>query len=604
MICKNCQSENPESNRFCGMCGNPLHGSETLTDSGYSGNDRGAQSSESQSQADPANGASVRRPFIISTTGMGDVASQVLHNRVVLPSRSVGTTSHSGWANPLKPRGEGVAHGEAVVPETAPVDPSDEPMFAQGGVREFNSHSQHPSTEWMDRTAAEPEAHHTALASDEPRPGSILGLSAPFTEREVREFEEPVAYQSQVGAEAPAESVEPVQSEERNSFFQFDEPSSHASNDVSGPSFLGLGAPDSRDYLLEDDRPTSHWRRNLLLFILVIFGGLGFLEWRASQQGDSTNPIDVLHLKLPKKKGQGEVEVMPPSANGPAASPNNAASGSSNNNGKPDLIAEPNQPAVQPQSSTAATPSQPVASSAPASSQPPATSNATPPARPNSEVQGSSTAKPSEADIPVAKSTPPDTSAKPAPPAQDPKPAPPAEVAKSTPPASTKPSASSRSAETNPRSSSKPVASKAAPTAPSELDASLSGGSFELQKGIAAGPTELGRMWLWKAMGKGNGEAPVLLADMYAQGKGVPRDCEQAMLLLNAAAKKANPRARSKLGSMYSAGECVSRDRVQAYKWMSAALQVNPGSEWLERNRESLMNQMTPAERRRAQAYR
>ena len=39
--------------------------------------------------------------------------------------------------------------------------------------------------------------------------------------------------------------------------------------------------------------------------------------------------------------------------------------------------------------------------------------------------------------------------------------------------------------------------------------------------------------WLWKATAKGNPDAPVRLADMYVKGDGVPRSCEQALVLLN-----------------------------------------------------------------------
>ena len=101
-------------------------------------------------------------------------------------------------------------------------------------------------------------------------------------------------------------------------------------------------------------------------------------------------------------------------------------------------------------------------------------------------------------------------------------------------------------------------------------------------------------------MSKGNGQAPVLLADMYAQGKGVTKDCEQAVLLLKAAAKKPNPAARSKLASMYATGQCLPKDRVEAYRWTKSALEANPGSEWLEKNQETLYQEMTAAERRRA----
>ena len=137
-----------------------------------------------------------------------------------------------------------------------------------------------------------------------------------------------------------------------------------------------------------------------------------------------------------------------------------------------------------------------------------------------------------------------------------------------------------------------------------EADVSLSAGSFELRKGVQAGATAEGRTWLWRAMSRGNGEAPVLLADMYAQGNGVTKDCEQAVILLKAASKNANPHARSKMGSMYATGQCVPRDRVEAYRWMHSALQLNPASEWLQRIQKTLWDEMSAVERERAPVYR
>jgi hypothetical protein len=131
-------------------------------------------------------------------------------------------------------------------------------------------------------------------------------------------------------------------------------------------------------------------------------------------------------------------------------------------------------------------------------------------------------------------------------------------------------------------------------------DASLTAGSFELLEGVQAGATAEGRTWLLRAMSKGNGVAPVLLADMYAQGNGVAKDCEQAVLLLKTASKNANPHARSQLGSMYATGQCVPRDRVEAYRWMHSALQVDPGRERLKRNQETLWKEMDAGERQRA----
>jgi len=43
--------------------------------------------------------------------------------------------------------------------------------------------------------------------------------------------------------------------------------------------------------------------------------------------------------------------------------------------------------------------------------------------------------------------------------------------------------------------------------------------------------------WLWKAVAKGNASAAIVLANLYRLGDGVPKSCDQARLLLGAAAK-------------------------------------------------------------------
>jgi hypothetical protein len=60
--------------------------------------------------------------------------------------------------------------------------------------------------------------------------------------------------------------------------------------------------------------------------------------------------------------------------------------------------------------------------------------------------------------------------------------------------------------------------------------------------------------WLWKAVGKQNRTATVLLADLYWHGDGVSKSCDQARLLLVAAAKKGDPAAGDKLRSLESGG--------------------------------------------------
>ncbi len=129
-------------------------------------------------------------------------------------------------------------------------------------------------------------------------------------------------------------------------------------------------------------------------------------------------------------------------------------------------------------------------------------------------------------------------------------------------------------------------------------------GGEELGKANNASDSSAAAAWLWKATAKGNPDAPVRLADMYVKGDGVPRSCEQALVLLKTAATKENVRARSHLASMYSSGTCVPRNRVEAYRWLSSALTADPSSHSAQQNRDLIWRQMTPEERVAAQQYR
>ncbi len=129
-------------------------------------------------------------------------------------------------------------------------------------------------------------------------------------------------------------------------------------------------------------------------------------------------------------------------------------------------------------------------------------------------------------------------------------------------------------------------------------------GADELAKAKKASDSAAAAVWLWKATAKGNPDAPVQLADMYIRGEGVPRSCEQAMVLLKTAAEKENAHARNRLALMYTDGTCVPRNRVQAYRWLSSSLTANPNSQWAQQNRDLIWNQMSPDERAAAQKYR
>jgi hypothetical protein len=60
--------------------------------------------------------------------------------------------------------------------------------------------------------------------------------------------------------------------------------------------------------------------------------------------------------------------------------------------------------------------------------------------------------------------------------------------------------------------------------------------------------------WLWKSVAKQNTTASVLLANLYMQGDGVSKSCDQARLLLVAAAKKGSSTAAQNLRNLESGG--------------------------------------------------
>jgi hypothetical protein len=60
--------------------------------------------------------------------------------------------------------------------------------------------------------------------------------------------------------------------------------------------------------------------------------------------------------------------------------------------------------------------------------------------------------------------------------------------------------------------------------------------------------------WLWKAVGKGNVEAAVTLSELYLRGDGVPKNCDQGRVLLDAAARKGNATAAERIQHLQNFG--------------------------------------------------
>jgi hypothetical protein len=99
---------------------------------------------------------------------------------------------------------------------------------------------------------------------------------------------------------------------------------------------------------------------------------------------------------------------------------------------------------------------------------------------------------------------------------------------------------------------------------------------------------------------EGDQEQPVRLAENYIQGRGVPRNCDEALGILRTASNQGNARAEIKLGALYATGNCVSMDRVEAYHHFSRAMRTQPNNAWLDQSRSMLWSNMDASERKQA----
>lgn len=75
-----------------------------------------------------------------------------------------------------------------------------------------------------------------------------------------------------------------------------------------------------------------------------------------------------------------------------------------------------------------------------------------------------------------------------------------------------------------------------------------------LESGHKARETNQAAKWLWKSVAKHNVTALVMLADLYQRGDGVSKSCDQAQLLLVAAAKRGSVEAGQRLKHLQASG--------------------------------------------------
>lgn len=313
---------------------------------------------------------------------------------------------------------------------------------------------------------------------------------------------------------------------------------------LSGPSFLGLSdEPASFSYDEEEDEAIegSSWRAWVVLAVLLIVGGLVWLQWRhlttLRSEPQESRPSAMQTEQTEKDADTDKQATGEPSA-GPSAGPEQPAEGKA---------APENEAATE--------------------------------EKPAKSTQGEDTPHRDE-----DTKQPADTSG------EDVKQEAPAEESEEE-----LADKLERERQAQGGGEHEP-ASRAAP----QTDADLA----IARRALAAGDKDEAVRRLWASTSKGSAVAPVLLAKMYLNGDGVERSCEQALVLLNSAARRQNAQARSQLGAMYANGTCVQQDRVAAYHWYTLALHAAPDNDAIQHQRARLWESMTEMEREEARALR
>jgi hypothetical protein len=540
LVCSACGFENLAGMRFCGMCGTPLPHRPLTTP--------GAQSTISLTRV-PLEGGVSSPGRSTSSTG----------SRTAVSPEMPGTDGGTAATEVTAPWGAGdpAADAEDFVSSTSDTQPTelvpDIPLdeylqsFQYQPPSEPDEISMRGDASVAEQTVA--SAEETSVAPSAPVEVTAPGdANASTTAAEIEG--------TTVIAEVPADTVEsrlglePEAPEEvraeRPHFLDLGEPretepAMSGTSIITGPSFLGLNDPPETRAGFGLPKPRkvrrSHWGAWSAAAVVLIFAGLGWMQYRSQVDHTNNGPVEIVKVKVREWRQR----VLARVGSEPAPATSVAA------NRKPHMQVQP-QPGNE-GDNTNGPASSATGDAASSAAQTSATAGATPSYKP---PLVSTTLQPITAAGGAA--------AKPA-----------APVSNSNQEAVPKPSLA---------------------------------GAEEMAKAKNASDAAATAAWLWKATAKGNPDAPVQLADMYIGGQGVPRSCEQAMVLLKTAAAKENARARNRLASMYATGTCVQRDRVQAYRWLSSALSANPNSDWAKQNRDLIWQQMTPDERAQAEKYR
>jgi outer membrane biosynthesis protein TonB len=304
--------------------------------------------------------------------------------------------------------------------------------------------------------------------------------------------------------------------------------------DLHGPSFLGLGdSGGSGDYLL-DNEESRGGRKFLLVVVLLVVGGLAYLQYRSDMPVTSIwAAVKARATGQPAPTATEKPSPQEPTANG--VQPTQPTATKSDNTQAPDNAANPPTPDASAQNAAAnptATPKDQEKAQAP-------------------ENPPDKTASDSEANAAAAAKTPP-------------KPAP------------EKPARGKKNGEEMMAKAQRPQ---------SDQDVA----SEDEEAASRTKPSAARR--------DQEGDALVTRAQGFLYGKGGGKSCSTAMSLLKQAAGRGNAKADSQLGAMYATGNCAPFDRTEAYRWFSKAAEAEPNNSYLQRSRDMMWREMSPQER-------
>ncbi len=340
-----------------------------------------------------------------------------------------------------------------------------------------------------------------------------------------------------------------------------------ASSGIGGPSFLGLNyesgsnrgfvydnprndgfiydtAAEAPEYLLEEVSRGVSWRAWALFLLLIVGGGLGYIQWRASHhQGPDLASILARNGATVDPSGP----VMPdktakPSAN--TASNGNADAANAKNNSDADA----------------------------------------------KNSAGSAAGDDDEDSSVIDANAAADKNAKAAAAGNDSKPG----SAKSENKADAQPSDDEDRSDT--ASNGKSAAAK---NTDEDENAAKPESDGPVKNAKAARKTEVADEEPAKPKTLGDKDPLLIQADKYIQGRGVRKNCSMGVNLLRQAVSEGNPAASIKFGALYWSGTCVTQSKVTAYEWFSRAHSLEPKNRWVERSRNSLWASMSPQEQRR-----